>query len=77
MKMKCQHCGRKYIVFNSTAIVKGAFCCLACELAWKQSRKGYPGQIRKWSRINDATPILPLNFLINEEKWKLCILGST
>ncbi len=43
MKMKCQHCGREYIVFNSTAIVKGAFCCLACELAWKQSRKGYPG----------------------------------
>ena len=28
MKMKCQHCGREYIVFNSTAIVKGAFCCL-------------------------------------------------
>lgn len=46
MKMKCQHCGREYIVFNSTAIVKGAFCCLACELAWEQSRKGYPGYIR-------------------------------
>lgn len=43
MKIKCQYCGREYIVSSSSAIVKGAFCCLACELAWAQSRKGYPG----------------------------------
>ena len=42
MKIKCQYCGCEYYPFESSAIVKAAFCCLAHEMAWKQSRIGYP-----------------------------------
>lgn len=41
MKAKCKKCGKEYEVFSSSANIKAAFCCLACELAWQQSRIGH------------------------------------